>query len=96
MALQLLCRNLVRDYTDWRAIFDRDADAHRAAGLTLAAIWRDRQSAETVFFLFDVADFEKANAFINAADAKAQAARSGVVEGSYHFLNTAPLYAKGA
>jgi hypothetical protein len=90
--IQMLCRNQVKNYAKWRKIFNADANAHRAAGLILRNVWRERKSSNTVYFAFDVTNMRKAKAFINAPDAKEQAKRSGVVDGEYHFLESASLY----
>lgn len=88
----MLCRNEVRDYNAWRRVFDADAAAHRAAGLILKQVWRDSANANNVFFLFEVEALERAHQFINASDAKAQAQRSGVIGGEYHFLDAVDPY----
>jgi len=92
MPLHLLCRNRVQDFDRWKSVFDSHAEAHRAAGLLLVHLWRDESNANDVFFLFEIADVEKAKAFI--ADPKAANAgrASGVIEGEYRFLRTAPAY----
>ena len=82
----------MKNYATWRRIFNADAGAHRAAGLILRNVWREKKHSNTVYFVFDVADMRKAKAFINAPDAKQQAKRSGVVDGEYHFLESAGLY----
>lgn len=88
----MLCRNRVANYTKWRAVFDSHAQAHRDAGLRLRDIWRDVQEPNSVFFVFEVADLGKAQAFI-ANPAAAEAGRtSGVIDGEYHFLESAPAY----
>ncbi len=86
--MQLLCRNDVENFDAWKAVFDADAEAHRDAGLTLMQIWRDVDSRKRVFFLFEVNDRDKADAFMNASDAKLHAKRAGVTAGSYHFIET--------
>ena len=84
--LHLLCRNRVKDYACWRASFDRHAEAQRAAGFTLLNVWRALEDANNVFFLFEVASVEQANAFMATPEAAAEGERSGVLEGDYHYL----------
>jgi hypothetical protein len=88
----MLCRNEVRDYDTWRRLFDADAGAHRAAGLDLKQMWRDRANANNVFFLSEVESLKMAHAFIDAPDAKARAEKSGVIGGEYHFLDSVDPY----
>lgn len=88
----MLCRNDVRDYEKWRAVFNGDAEAHNSVGLTLAWIARDQSAPNVIFFAFNVADLAKAKSFIAAPDAKQQAERSGVIGGDYHFIETVQGY----
>jgi hypothetical protein len=90
--VQMLCRNQVKNYAKWRKIFNADATAHRAAGLILRNVWREKKRSNTVYFVFDITDMRKAKAFVNAPDAIEQAKRSGVVDGEYHFLKSASPY----
>ncbi|HMD61028.1 MAG TPA: hypothetical protein VKG78_06335 [Opitutaceae bacterium] len=80
----MLCRNSVRDYRRWRRVFDSHGDAHRAAGLGLAGLWRPVGGPKDVFFLFEVRDMRRARAFIEAPAAHKAGAASGVIEGEYH------------
>ena len=88
----LLCRNTVKDCGKWRGICDGDKAAHVNAGLMLTNLWRDSVDANTVWFLFSVADRTKANAFITAPDAEEQAEKSGVIDGEYHFIASEAAY----
>ena len=87
----LLCRNRVADYSAWKAVFDLHAPDSAEAGLTLTSLWRDIEDPNNVFFVFDVANIDRAQAFI--ADPKgAEVGRTaGVVEGEYHFLTQGPV-----
>jgi len=88
----LLCRNRVKDFQRWKSIFDSHAQAHRAAGLHLQGIWRERDQVNDVYFLFEVTDVAQAKAFIGAPGAREAAAESGVIEGEYHFLTHSSGY----
>jgi len=88
----MLCRNRVADFVRWKAVFASHAKDHQEAGLRLAKIWRDAEDRHSVYFLFEVASLDKARTFIaNPAAAKAGEA-SGVLDGSYHFLEDAGGY----
>ena len=88
----MFCRNRVADFAKWQAIFDSHAEARRAAGLHLRGVWRELQSPNNVFFTFDVADLDKARAFINDPAAAEAGKNSGVQDGEYHFLESSAGY----
>ena len=84
--MRMVCRNRVADFANWRRVFVSHADAHRAAGLVLEHFWCDVKDPNNVFFVFEVRDFDKARAFIEAPNAAEAAATSGVLEGEYHLV----------
>lgn len=88
----MLCRNRVADYSAWRKVFDSHAQAHVEAGLRLKNVWRDVEEPNNVFFLFEVTDSAKARAFIGNPAAADAAKTSGVLDGEYHFLESAAGY----
>ena len=88
----LLCRNRVKDFPAWKQVFDSHANSHRVAGLHLTSLWRSTEEPNNVFFLFAVADLDKAREFLNAPDAGDAAAESGVLDGEYHFLESSGGY----
>lgn len=88
----LLCRNRVADFSKWKAIFASHAQAHRDAGLQLRSLWRAVENPNNVFFLFEVTDASRARAFIANPAAAEAAQASGVIEGEYHFLESAAAY----
>jgi len=88
----LLCRNRVSDFSRWKTIFSSHAQAHRDAGLQLRSLWRAAEDPNNVFFLFEVTDAGLARAFISNPNAAEAAQASGVLEGEYHFLESAEAY----
>ena len=74
----LLCRNRVKDFSRWKAIFASHAQAHRDAGLQLQGLWRAVEDPNNVFFLFEVTDASLARAFIANPTAAEAAQASGV------------------
>ena len=86
--LVMLCRNRVADFSKWKAVFDSHAPAHRAAGLQLKDLWRETVEPNNVFFLFEVACLERAQAFIRDPAAAEAGKVSGVLDGEFHFLET--------
>jgi hypothetical protein len=83
----MLCRNRVADYTKWRNIFDSHTEAHREAELRLRHLWRNIDDPNNVFFLFEVNDIKKAQAFVNAPEAAQTGREAGVLEGDVYFLD---------
>jgi hypothetical protein len=86
------CRNRVSDFSQWKSVFDSHAQAHRNAGLNLKAIWRTVEEPNNVFFIFEVTDTGKARAFISNPVAAEAAETSGVIDGEYHFPESASGY----
>jgi hypothetical protein len=84
--IRMICRNKVEDFAKWKSVFDSHSDAHRQAGLSLEHLWRGLEDANEVFFIFAVADFDRARAFISAPDSKEAGQRSGVRDGNYWFV----------
>jgi hypothetical protein len=88
----MLCRNRVLDFSKWKGVFDSHAPAHRNAGLQLKSLWREVEEPNNVFFLFEVADLEKAREFISDPAAADAGKTSGVLDGEYHFLESSTGY----
>ena len=87
--IRMLCRNKVADFGNWKAILDSHKDAHHQAGLTLESLWRGLEDPNNVFFVFAVADLNRAKAFIAAPEAAKAGRDSGVIEGDYWFVGEA-------
>ena len=90
--VHVLCRNRLTDYTQWKRVFDFHAEAHRTAGLNLIHLWRNIDDPNTVFFLFEVSDMEKAKAFVNAPESAEAGKEAGVLDGEMYFLEGEECY----
>jgi hypothetical protein len=88
----LLCRNTVKDYDQWKAVFDSHQALHQEAGFRLIQIWRKIGEPNNIFFLFEVASREKAQAFIDDPVSARAGDEAGVVEGEYHCIKDAGGY----
>ncbi len=88
----MLCRTKVHDYDKWWQIFASHAEAHRAAGLKLVNLWRCVDDANHVFFLFEVKDKTRAQAFIDAPESATAGEEAGVIDGDYHFVQSDKMY----
>ena len=85
--MKLLCRNVVADYDAWREVFDAHEPARRDAGLELLGLWRSVDDDRTIFFLMEVADRSRAEAFMDQPSSVEARGRAGVLEGEVHFLD---------
>lgn len=90
--IHMLCRNRVAEYATWKAVFDSHAAAHQEAGLRLVYVWHDVKDANNVYFVFEVADIDRAQAFIDHPDSAKAGEDSGVIDGEYHFVESAEGY----
>lgn len=88
----MICRNRVADFSRWKAVFTSHEAAHQDAGLRLVSVKREVEEPNNIFFLFEVANIERARQFINDPEAAKAGAASGVIEGEYHFVEDAGGY----
>lgn len=79
------------DFDRWHAVFVANTEAARDAGLRLTQMWRDSASPNDVWFLFDVADVDRARAFLNDPASAEAGTAAGVLDGEFHFLDVLPL-----
>ena len=86
----MLCRNRVEDFQKWRRIFDSNTQAALQAGLRLTHLWQNIDDPNDIFFLFEVADVERAQAFLNDPESEETGRRAGVIDGECYFLSGAP------
>jgi hypothetical protein len=85
----MICRNRVKNYEKWKAVFDSHQEAHKESGLKLVKIWRKVEDENNVFFLLEVENIEKAQEFINNPESAEAGKVSGVMDGEYHFVEEA-------
>ena len=86
----LLVRNRVQDVDRWKRVFDAQAAAGTAAGLTVLQVWRSVDAPDQVFFLLDVEDRERAEAYMASPEAAAIGVEAGTLDGEVHFLDKLP------
>jgi hypothetical protein len=87
----MLCRNRVKSFERWWAVFQSHTDAHLKAGLVLEHLWRVVGDQEEIFFVFEVRSIDEAEAFINAPGSAESGEEAGVLSGECHFVESAPL-----
>lgn len=88
MNMQMLVRNQVDDFAHWYSYLTADLPAAADYGLTLVSIWRSADDPNNVFFLLDVADRARADAFLARPESQEIGEKSGVIDGEYHYLET--------
>jgi hypothetical protein len=89
-ALQLLVRNNVENFSRWHAYFEEDSGAAAEYGLTLASLWQAADDPNNVFFLLNVEDVERADAFMARPESRKIGVKSGVIDGEFHYLKAVP------
>ncbi len=87
----LLVRNRVQDVERWKRVFDAQAADGAAAGLTVLHVWRSVDRDDEVFFLLDVADRARAEAYMASPEAAAVGVEAGAIDGEVHFLDALPV-----
>ena len=86
----LLVRNRVKDVHRWKDVLDGDAARGAAAGLKVLHVWRSVDAPDEVFFLLDVEDRDRAEAFMALPESAALGVEAGVLDGDVHFLEAFP------
>ena len=73
----MIVRHKVRDYGQWRPIFDRHADMQRRAGLINPRVYHSADSNKNeIVVVFDTEDTKKAKYFAASADLASVAGRN--------------------
>ena len=85
----MLVRNRVRDFGRWRVVFEEQGASAFRAGLHLRHLWQSFDDPNDVFFLFEVDDIDRANAFVNAPESAEAGERAGVIDGEITYLVSA-------
>jgi len=77
----MIVRHKVRDYGQWRPIFDRHADMQKQAGLTNPRFYHSADSNKSeIVVVFDTEDTKKAKDFAASADLKEAMEKAGVLD----------------
>jgi hypothetical protein len=84
--MHLLCRNKVRDFAQWKRVFDSHDAAHKAAGLMREWLRRSCDDPNEVFYSFAVLDEAKAKAFLSAPAVPDAQRESGFIDGNFWFI----------
>ena len=71
--------NAVRDFAEWKSVFDANESRRTAVGLTNGRVFQSDDDPNEVTILYDVADIARAKEFTGSADFKSALERAGVV-----------------
>ena len=86
--MQLLVRNKVKDFSVWREYLNADKNPAAEYGLKLINLWQSVDDPNEVFFLLDVADRDRAIAFMARPESQDIGEKSGVIDGECYFLES--------
>jgi hypothetical protein len=78
--MQLICRFDTKDWDAWKVRFDEQSENRAQAGLTLLQLWRDADTHEAAVALFEVADRERAETWLEREAGFGQALTSDFVK----------------
>ena len=83
----LLVRHKVKEFQEWKRVFDAHTHAQLEAGLRIEKVMRNLYEPNEVFLFFEVMDLAKARGFVfGPAVAKAQEESGIVDEPDIYFL----------
>ena len=84
--MQLLVRNRVKDFATWYGYFDTESEAAAEYGVTLDRVWQAHDDPNNVFFILNVEDVERADAFMARPESAEVGEKSGVIDGEFYYL----------
>jgi hypothetical protein len=86
----MIVRHKVRDYGQWRPIFDQHAEMQRAAGLINPRVYHSADSNKSeIVVVFDTEDTKKAKEFAASPDLKEAMMTAGVLDNpTIYFLES--------
>jgi hypothetical protein len=77
----MIVRHKVRDYGQWRPVFDRHAEMQRAAGLTNPRVYHSADSSKSeIVVVFYTEDTKKAKDLAASGDLKDAMKQAGVLD----------------
>ncbi|MGI9222529.1 MAG: hypothetical protein ACR2QS_15995 [Woeseiaceae bacterium] len=89
--MQLLVRNKVRDFATWYRFFGEESAAATEHGLSLDRVWQSMDDPNNVFFILNVEDVDRANAFMARPESVEVGEKSGVIDGEFYYLEPVPV-----
>ena len=88
IAIFLLIRHRVRDFSEWKRGYDTHLPKRAEAGLTEKHLLRGANDPNEVVLLFEAKDLDRAKAFVESADLREAMQKVGVLDKpDVYFLN---------
>jgi hypothetical protein len=85
----LLIRHKVKDFGEWKSVYDGHITARRGAGLEELFLLRNADNPNEVVILFEAEDHTKARELVTSEDLQQAMERAGVIDGpDIYFLDT--------
>jgi heme-degrading monooxygenase HmoA len=75
----LFLKHRVRDYDEWRKVYDKYGAFQKENGITSAVVYRGEDDPDDVTVVHEFASLEAARAFAGNADLKAAMGAAGIV-----------------
>ena len=72
-------KHRVRDYGEWRKVYDKYGGFQKEQGITSAVVYRGEDEPDDVTVVHEFASLEAARAFVGNADLKAAMGAAGVI-----------------
>jgi hypothetical protein len=76
----LLVRHKVKEFDEWKRVFDAHKHAQVEAGLRIEKVMRNLYQPSEVFLFFEVMDLAKARGFVFAPELPKAQEESGVID----------------
>jgi hypothetical protein len=76
----LLVRHKVKEYHEWKRVFDLHKDAQQHAGLKIEKVMRNLYEPNEVFLFFEVIDLAKARGFFASPELSSVQEQAGIVD----------------
>lgn len=80
MASYMLIRHKVRDFPEWKPVYDAHLPKREEAGLSEKYLLHSAADPNEVFMLFEVQDLDRARHFAESADLREIMQKSGVID----------------
>lgn len=86
--MQLICRNDIEEFANWKEAFDADNESRMQAGLTVLQLWQDADDSNRDWISFGVNDRDRAQACTENLRSEQVGKRAGVTDSACQFVET--------
>lgn len=91
MTNYILIRHTVRNFSDWKRVYDEHLQKRNEAGLAEKFLFRGLDNLNDVIIVFETQDLARAKAFLDSPEAQERMKRGGVVDRpGIYYLNEHP------